>query len=87
MEIRHWDTANIITYTNPDLRPIIQNLFDERDRMKHEQVLEVLDKVHKKYGTRVLKIAAQGTGKKWALKSEYLSKQYTTNPDDFIAIN
>ena len=64
-----------------------QNLFDERDRMKHEQVLEVLDKVHKKYGTRVLKIAAQGTGKKWALKSEYLSKQYTTNPDDFIEIN
>lgn len=63
-----------------------QNLFDKRDRMKHEQVLEVLDKVHKKYGTRVLKVAAQGTGKKWALKSEYLSKQYTTNPDDFIEI-
>lgn len=63
-----------------------QNLFDERDRMKHEKVLEVLDAVHKKYGTRMLKVAAQGTGKKWALKSEYLSKQYTTNPDDFIEI-
>ena len=63
-----------------------QNLFDERDRIKHEKVLEVLDGVHKKYGTRVLKVAAQGTGKKWALKSEYLSKQYTTNPDDFIEI-
>lgn len=63
-----------------------QNLFDERDRIKHEKVLEVLDAVHKKYGTRILKVAAQGTGKKWALKSEYLSKQYTTNPDDFIEI-
>lgn len=63
-----------------------QNLFDERDRIKHEKVLEVLDAVHKKYGTRMLKVAAQGTGKKWALKSEYLSKQYTTNPDDFIEI-
>lgn len=62
------------------------NLFDERDRTKHEKVMEVLDEVHKKYGTRVLKVAAQGTGKKWALKSEYLSKQYTTNPDDFIEI-
>ncbi|MFV0323472.1 MAG: Y-family DNA polymerase [Bacteroides xylanisolvens] len=62
------------------------NLFDERDRVKHEKVLEVLDEVHKKYGTKVLKVAAQGTGKKWALKSEYLSKQYTTNPDDFIEI-
>lgn len=63
-----------------------QNLFDERDRIKHEKVLEVLDAVHKKYGTRMLKVAAQGTGKKWALKSENLSKQYTTNPDDFIEI-
>lgn len=63
-----------------------QNLFDERDRMKHEKVLKVLDAVHKKYGARMLKVAAQGTGKKWALKSEYLSKQYTTNPDDFIEI-
>lgn len=62
------------------------NLFDERNRTKHEKVMEVLDEVHKKYGTRVLKVAAQGTGKKWALKSEYLSKQYTTNPDDFIEI-
>lgn len=62
------------------------NLFDERDRVKHEKVLKVLDEVHKKYGTKVLKVAAQGTGKKWALKSEYLSKQYTTNPDDFIEI-
>lgn len=72
-----------------DIEPqdsVQQNLFDERDRMKHEKVMEVMDKVHKKYGTRILKVAAQGTGKKWALKSEYLSKQYTTNPDDFIEI-
>lgn len=72
-----------------DIEPqdsVQQNLFDERDRMKHEKVMEVMDKVHKKYGTRVLKVATQGTGKKWALKSEYLSKQYTTNPDDFIEI-
>lgn len=72
-----------------DIEPqdsVQQNLFNERDRMKHEKVMEVMDKVHKRYGTRILKVAAQGTGKKWALKSEYLSKQYTTNPDDFIEI-
>lgn len=63
-----------------------QNLFDERDRIKHEKVLEVMDKVHKKYGTRILKVATQGAGGKWSLKSEYLSKKYTTNPDDFIEI-
>ncbi|RHH14374.1 Y-family DNA polymerase [Bacteroides fragilis] len=62
------------------------NLFDERDRDKHEKVLEVLDGVHRKYGTRILKVAAQGTGTKWALKSKYISKQYTTNPNDFIQI-
>lgn len=64
-----------------------QNLFDECDRGKHERVLEALDSVHRKYGTRVLKVAAQGNSKKWTLKSEYISKQYTTNPDDFIEIH
>ena len=79
--------AGVIVMDIVPRNSVQQNLFDERDRIKHEKVLEVLDGVHKKYGTRVLKVAAQGTGKKWALKSEYLSKQYTTNPDDFIEIN
>lgn len=82
----HYKKAGVIVMDIVPRNGVQQNLFDERDRMKHEQVLEVLDRVHKKYGTRVLKVAAQGTGKKWALKSEYLSKQYTTNPDDFIEI-
>lgn len=83
----HYKKAGVIVMDIVPRNCVQQNLFDERDRMKHEQVLEVLDSVHKKYGTRVLKVAAQGTGKKWALKSEYLSKQYTTNPDDFIEIH
>lgn len=82
----HYKKAGVIVMDVVPRNCVQQNLFDERDRMKHEQVLEVLDNVHKKYGTRILKVAAQGTGKKWALKSEYLSKQYTTNPDDFIEI-
>lgn len=41
-----------------------RNLFDERDRIEREKVLEVMDKVHKKYGTRVLKVATQGIGGK-----------------------
>lgn len=73
-----------------DIVPVGQvqlNLFDERDRDKYQRVLEAMDKVHRKYGTRMLKVAAQGSGKKWALKNEYISKQYTTNPDDFIEVN
>lgn len=62
------------------------SLFDDRNRQKHEKINLVLDKMNRKYGTRTLRIAAQGTGKKWALKNGYLSKQYTTNFNDFIQV-
>lgn len=62
------------------------SLFDDRNRQKHKKILAILDNINRKYGIRTLKIAAQGTGKKWSLKNEYLSKQYTTNPNDFIQI-
>lgn len=79
--------AGVIVADLVPANQVQQNLFDECDRGKHERILEVLDSVHRKYGTRVLKVAAQGNSKKWTLKSEYISKQYTTNPDDFIEIH
>lgn len=62
------------------------NVFDTRNRAKHQKILSVLDSINHKYGDRLLKIASQGSAKKWQMKSEYLSKQYTTNPADFILV-
>ena len=62
------------------------NLFDETDRVRLQRLYNTVDRVNKKNGTDSLKIAAQGYGKKWKLKSEHISKRYTTNLNDIITI-
>ncbi|MGE5604891.1 MAG: Y-family DNA polymerase [Bacteroidota bacterium] len=61
-------------------------LFDRVDRDKHAAVMKTLDAINSKYGRDTLKIAAQGSGKKWRLRQEKLSPSYTTKWDDIITI-
>ena len=62
------------------------NLFDETDRVRLQRLYNTVDRINKKNGTDALKIAAQGYSKKWKLKSEHVSKRYTTNLNDIITI-
>jgi len=62
-------------------------LFDEIDRNKHKQVMTAMDNLNARYGRNVVRIAAQGSGRKWKLRQERLSPCYTTRWDDLININ
>lgn len=62
------------------------NLFAPTDRIKLQRLYNTVDRINKKNGMGVLKIAAQGYTKKWRLKNEHISKRYTTNLNDIIAI-
>lgn len=73
--------ADLVKESNVQL-----NIFDERDRGKRQKLLGVMDDIGQKYGPQLLRIAAQGEGKKWKLKNEHISKRYTTNMDELIEI-
>ena len=62
------------------------NLFDKTDLPRYNRLYKVIDCVNKKYGMNTLRLAAQGSGKKWNLKNEFISRRYTTNLDDIIEI-
>lgn len=62
------------------------NLWDETDRIKLQRLYNTVDRINKKNGTNSLKIATQGYNKKWQLKSEHISRRYTTNINDIIQI-
>lgn len=65
----------------------IQNsLFDEIDREKHQVAMKSLDIINKKYGQNTLRVAAQGINRKWRLKQEKLSPQYTTSWQSIINV-
>lgn len=59
------------------------NIWDNIDREKHKQLMEVIDQTNDKYGRNTLKLAVQGDGEQWKIKQERLSACYTTRLSDF----
>lgn len=63
------------------------SLFDTIDRIKQKRIVETISCINAKNGAGTIKIAAQGLGKKWHLKCELKSLQYTTNIDEIIEVH
>jgi DNA polymerase V len=62
------------------------DLFDPLDREKQRRLSKALDEITKKNGTEIIKVAAQGGAHAWASKKEFVSRCFTTNPDDIITV-
>ncbi|NLW48535.1 MAG: Y-family DNA polymerase [Firmicutes bacterium] len=62
------------------------SLFDNVDRHKQAVIMKTMDGINTKYGRDTLKIAVQGSGRKWKLRQEKLSPCYTTRWKDIITI-
>lgn len=62
------------------------DLFDRVDREKQKTLAKAIDAINRKNGYNTLRVAVQGYNKKWHLKNEYVSKQYTTRLEDIINV-
>lgn len=62
------------------------SLFDLVERDKESQVMEVMDKLNKRYGKNTLKLASLGNGQQWKARQENLSPCYTTRWSDIINV-
>ena len=62
------------------------SLFDLVDREKQSALAKAIEEINRKNGHNTIRVAVQGYDKKWHLKNEYVSKQYTTNLDDIIVV-
>ena len=62
------------------------SLFDNLDRDKRREINSVVDTINKKMGRNKVKLAVQGTGKKWKLRQERLSPCYTTRFSDILEV-
>lgn len=61
-------------------------LFDPIDRGKQMALSKAIEEINRKNGHNMVRIAVQGYDKRWHLKCERISKQYTTDIDDIIEI-
>ncbi len=62
------------------------NLFDKVDRDKHDKLMQVMDNLNSGFNRNLIRLAVQGTDRKWKLKQESLSPCYTTKLKDVIRI-
>lgn len=62
------------------------SLFDNLDRDKRKLINLAMDKVNTKMGRNKVRLAVQGSGRKWRLKQEKLSPCYTTRFADILEV-
>lgn len=63
------------------------SMFDQTNRQKGKALMESFDEVNARFGKDLLRYAAQGYGKKWKLKSEKVSRCYTTDINQVPVVN
>lgn len=62
------------------------SLFDAVDREKYTSTMQAMDKLNNRFGRDVVKIASQGSGRKWKLRQEKLSLCYTTRWNEILTL-
>jgi len=61
-------------------------LFDDTDRVVHQKIMTAVDELNKRFGKDKVRLAIQGNKKKWKLRQEKLSPNYTTDWNDIITV-
>lgn len=91
---RHWKgeayfykRAGVIVWDICPENAIQLSLFDTVDRQKMATLQQTIDAVNLHNGDNTVRVAVQGYNKKWHLKTEYLSRQFTTNLRDVIVVH
>ncbi len=78
--------AGVIVWNICDGNAVQGHLFDTVDRDKRNRLAKAIDEINRRNGHNTVRMAVQGTDKSWHLKSEYITRQYTTNLDDIIKV-
>ena len=78
--------AGVIVWDICDDSAIQADLFDTVDRGKQAKLSAAIDAINRKNGVNTVKVAVQGTDKRWHLKCEHKSGQYSTNLKEVIKV-
>ncbi|TWR26206.1 Y-family DNA polymerase [Mucilaginibacter achroorhodeus] len=60
------------------------NLYSDYESEREQRLAGLMDDLNLRYGRGTLRIATEGYKKKWVMKQEFLSKQYTTDWQDIL---
>ena len=82
----HFKKAGVILWQISPDHPRQQDLFDPIDRSRQKKLMEAIDAINRKNGYGTIRQAVQGTGCRFDLKREYMSKRFTTDIHDILKV-
>jgi DNA polymerase V len=57
-----------------------------RERARSKAVMETMDRINARWGAMTLRVAAEGTGKRWVMRQARLSPRYTTHWQELLQV-
>lgn len=85
--VYRYKRAGVIVWNITPSYSVQGSLFDTVDRGKQERLMQSIDKINHTYGHAQVRVAVQGYSKRWHLKTEHLSRQYTTDISQSILLH
>ena len=82
----HYKKAGVIVWNISPDTAVQAILFDSIDRTKQARLSVAIDAINRRNGFNTVKVAVQGTDKRWHLKCEHKSAQYSTNLCEVIKV-
>lgn len=82
----HYKKAGVIVWDISSDTAVQTVLFDPIDRAKQARLSAAIDAINRRNGFNTVKVAVQGTDKRWHLKCEHKSAQYSTNLSEVIKV-
>lgn len=84
----HFDykKAGVIVWDLSPREAVQTDLFDKLDRGRRRALIRAVDEINRKNGHNAVKVAALGTGQKYASERQYVSRRYTTNLDEVLVV-
>ncbi len=63
------------------------DLFDHIDRDRQGRLSRAIDEINRRNGRSTVRVAVQGTDHSWHMKSEHVTRQYTTNLKELLEVH
>jgi DNA polymerase V len=64
-----------------------QAMFDQANRGRNKLVMQAMDSVNRSMGKETVRMAVQGFAKRYRLRADHLSQNYTTNIQQILKVN
>ena len=82
----YYKKAGVVVWDICPQTAIQTDLFDTVDRGRQEALTRAVNEINRRNGHDTVRVAIQGNSRAFALKREFISRQYTTNIDDILVI-